>query len=292
MNKLIISLLLVALFGLSAGFRLQNVGGANHRMHLRKPKMMQSNNQADSQNDYKIVVGSKKYSSWSLRGWLGVRLVAGKNNFEEEFCQAPGVVSDPTMKEIYRKKIFELSPSGKVPALIDNKLGITVVESLAILIHLGLKHPESGLLPADAVARALCISAASEMHAGFMALRNHCSMHTLAICSKKGDIAFARSDVQEDVKRLQNLWEGLLTRFGTGKKDSFLFGTRPTIADCMYAPVAIRFKGFDPNKKYLSPKSQDYVDTLLNMDGVKEWIADSKNLSTEFDVPAYETPAD
>jgi glutathione S-transferase len=192
------------------------------------------------------------------------------------------------MKEIYRKKIFELSPSGKVPALIDNKLGITVVESLAILLHLALRHPDSGLLPVGPVARSLCISAATEMHAGFMALRNHCPMHTLAHCPKKGAAAFARADVQEDVRRLQTLWEGLLTRFGTGKRDSFLFGERPTVADIMYAPVAIRFKAFDPSKKILTPKSQDYIDALLNMDGVKEWIRDSASLSPEFDVSSYE----
>lgn len=35
----------------------------------------------------RIVIANKKYSSWSLRGWLGVRIVAGKGNFEEIFCR-------------------------------------------------------------------------------------------------------------------------------------------------------------------------------------------------------------
>jgi hypothetical protein len=74
------------------------------RISLRKaPALKNQKNDlqsAVSQKDYKIVIGSKKYSSWSLRGWLGVRIIAGKNNFDEEFCQAPGVVSDPAVNFI------------------------------------------------------------------------------------------------------------------------------------------------------------------------------------------------
>jgi glutathione S-transferase len=172
--------------------------------------------------------------------------------------------------------------------LIDDNVGITVVESLAIVLYLAERYPEAGLLPNDPAARGLSISAATEMHAGFMGLRSHCSMHCTAVASQYGAQALARPEVQEDVQRLQNLWEGLLDRFGTGKKDSFLFGERPTIADIMYAPVAIRFKAYDPHKRALSQKSQDYVDTLLNIEGVKEWIADAYLEGPELDLPQYE----
>jgi hypothetical protein len=38
-------------------------------------------------SNLKIVIANKKYSSWSLRGWLAVRIIAGKGNFEEIFCK-------------------------------------------------------------------------------------------------------------------------------------------------------------------------------------------------------------
>jgi glutathione S-transferase len=192
------------------------------------------------------------------------------------------------VQEEVKREIMKYSPTGKVPALIDDNIGVTVVESLAINFYLAERYPDAGLLPSDPVARALCISAATEMHAGFMALRHNCPHHCTAISSQQGEHAFAKPDVQQDMERLQTLWEGLLSRFGTGNKDSFLFGANPTIADIMYAPVAIRFKGYDPHRRHLSTKSWEYVDTLLNMEGVKEWIEDAKKEGPEMDLPQYE----
>jgi glutathione S-transferase len=175
-----------------------------------------------------------------------------------------------------------------VPALVDHNVGVTVYESLAICVHLAERYPESGLYPTDPGAKALCLSAAAEMHAGFIALRNNCPMHCTAKCSQYGAIALAKPEVQEDIRRLDALWTGLISRYGNGKPDSFLFGDRPTIADVMYAPVAIRFKAYDPNKTALSIMAQSYVDTLLNMEGVQEWIADAENEGPELNLPQYE----
>ncbi len=46
-----------------------------------------------------------------------------------------------------------LNPLGQIPALVLAD-GSVLTESAAILIHLGLAHPEAGLLPAEAGARA------------------------------------------------------------------------------------------------------------------------------------------
>ena len=179
-----------------------------------------------------------------------------------------------------------------MPALIDGELGITIVESLAIVFHLADRFPNSELFPRDPAAKALAMSAAAEMHAGFMGLRMNCPMHSLAVARKHGDIAFAKPEVQQDVQRLQQLWEALLHKFGTGEPNSFLFGSKPSVADIMYAPVAIRFKAYDPDHNVLSKKSQDYVNTLLNMEAVQEWIEGAKLESADLDIAQYEGYAD
>lgn len=162
------------------------------------------------------------------------------------------------------------------------------MESLAILLHLADRYPEAGLLPSDPVPRALCISAAAEMHAGFVALRSNCPHHCVSIARQHGNVVFSRPDVQEDVQRLQSLWEGLLDRFGTGRPDSFLFGEKPTVADLMYAPIANRFKTYDPDRRQLSAKSQAYLDALSNLEGMKEWTEDARTEGVDLDLPQYE----
>ena len=55
-----------------------------------------------------------------------------------------------------RDELARVNPLGQIPALVLPD-GSVLTESAAILIHLGLTHPQSGLLPADPVARAQVI---------------------------------------------------------------------------------------------------------------------------------------
>jgi GST-like protein len=51
------------------------------------------------------------------------------------------------------EELKKVNPLGQIPTLVLPD-GSVLTESAAILIHLGLEHPQSGLLPADASARA------------------------------------------------------------------------------------------------------------------------------------------
>jgi GST-like protein len=53
-------------------------------------------------------------------------------------------------------ELLQLNPLGQIPTLRLPD-GSVLTESAAILIHLGLEHPASGLLPIDAAARAQAI---------------------------------------------------------------------------------------------------------------------------------------
>jgi glutathione S-transferase len=104
-----------------------------------------------------LYIGHRRYSSWSMRGWLAVRLAALDVDVRVLRFTRPG----PT------KAIAELSPNGLVPFLEHN--GARVWESLAICDYCAEVEP--GLWPADRVARAHARSISAEMHAGFRELR-------------------------------------------------------------------------------------------------------------------------
>jgi len=170
-----------------------------------------------------IVVGTKKWSSWSMRPWLALKHTG--EPFDETLVQLRH--AEESEAEIRRH-----SPSGLVPVLKDG--GVTVWDSLAICEYLAERYPAAGLWPTDPVARALGRSAAAEMHAGFTALRGECPMELDTL--KVMEISEA---TQKNVRRLVELWTELLTRFG----GPFLVGEW-SIADAFYTPVATRIRSY------------------------------------------------
>src|SRR5437764_6096453 len=113
---------------------------------------------------YQLVIGDKNISSWSLRPWLAMRQVGIP--FEE--------INVKLRQPESQADILRYSPSGRVPTLLTDSQAIW--DSLSILEYLAEAHPEARLWPQAREARALARSAAAEMHSGFAALREHCSM--------------------------------------------------------------------------------------------------------------------
>ena len=91
----------------------------------------------------RLYIGNKRYSSWSLRGWLAVHL-AGLEVAEVviPFVRGPGITGTPGIRAV--------SPNGLVPYLEHG--GARVWESLAICEYCAEQRP--GLWPAAAPARA------------------------------------------------------------------------------------------------------------------------------------------
>jgi glutathione S-transferase len=145
-----------------------------------------------------LLIGSKNYSSWSLRPWLFLRKAGFK--FREQL-----VYFD---ESDYQAQIAALSPSRRVPLLIDG--GVKIWDSLAICEYVA---ELTGLgLPRDRAARAQARSIAAEMHSGFQTLRNECPMNVRA----RNRRVPLTPQLQTDIARVDEIWSGCRVCYGAG----------------------------------------------------------------------------
>lgn len=199
---------------------------------------------------YQLYIANKNYSSWSLRPWVLLKTLSIP--FEEKLVAfAPGM-AQPAFKAF--------SPTAKVPCLLDGET--TVWDSLAITEYLAEQH--LGVWPADAKTRAWARCAAAEMHSGFTALRNTCSM-SCGVRVKMNEISPALSN---DINRIGELWQEGLTRFG----GPFLAGKQFSAVDAFFAPVVFRIKTY---QLPVSPEAAAYCDHLLAQPAMQRWLQDA-----------------
>ena len=195
-----------------------------------------------------LTISSKTYSSWSMRGWLLCRL-AGL-----DFVERIQPIDDPST----RAELLHLSPSFLVPALTID--GMKIWDTLAIGETLNELFPGSGVLPEERPKRAHCRSVSGEMHLGFYNLRSALPMNLKA--HYPGFKIWGGA--QGDIERVTEIWRDCLQKHG----GPFLFGTRPTMADAMFAPVCTRFITYDVK---LDDASAKYCRTVRAWPAVGEW---------------------
>jgi glutathione S-transferase len=198
-----------------------------------------------------LIIGNKNYSSWSLRPWLLLKQAGIP--FREQYI--------PLRSETWSTQIRDLSPSGKVPALIHGD--IRVWDSLAICEYLAERFPEKQLWPTDVAARAAARSVSAEMHSGFQALRQNMFMNIRRRMPTRG----RTPETLADIERIVAIWNGCRTRYASG--GPFLFGAF-SIADAMYAPVALRFQTYAVT---VDGAAGAYAKTMLGLPAVLEWVA-------------------
>src|SRR5262245_28933921 len=107
----------------------------------------------------RLYVGSKRYSSWSLRPYL-VLAQAGAE-FETQT-----IVLD---REDTAANIARVNPAGRVPVLHHD--GLIIWDSLAICEYAAELYTDAQLWPQDRTQRAKARAISAEMHAGFAAMR-------------------------------------------------------------------------------------------------------------------------
>ena len=200
----------------------------------------------------RLVIANKVYSSWSLRGWLAV--MQSGLPFEEILIP----MGTPEFEAAQQDPAY--MPGGKVPALHEGD--VAVWESLAIIDWLDARTGGTRFWPQDLAARAFALSMASEMHAGFTALRRDCPMN-LRIALQNYPLS---AEVRADVARIDHLWATARTCYGAG--GDYLFGSFGA-ADIMFSAVATRFVSYGIILP--SAAAQSYCATLVAHPWMRAW---------------------
>jgi glutathione S-transferase len=215
----------------------------------------------------RLYIGTRRYSSWSMRGWLAVKL-AGLD-VEKKVIPLTGGNTEA---------VRQISPSGLVPYLEHR--GHRVWESLAICEYCAELSP--ALWPADFAARTHARVIAAEMHGGFRALRLAMPMNL-----GRSFPGLSRTDaVGEDIARIEALWAETRARFGGN--GPFLFGAAFNAADAMFAPVVARFLTYAPP---LAEPTRAYCVSVRAHPLVDAWYAGAMGEPAEWRLEKYENLA-
>lgn len=198
---------------------------------------------------YTLITANRNYSSWSLRPWL--------------LMKALGIPFTDRIEPFTKPSNFDefraFSPTGQVPVLLDGER--TVWDSLGIALYLAERH--AGVWPTDEAAGAFAMCAVTEMHGGFSALRNDCTMN-VGVRVKPRPM---RPALVRDVARVREIFEQGLAQFG----GPWLAGPAFTALDAFFAPVAFRIRtyGLDVGK------GQAWVDHVIAHPAMQQWEAEA-----------------
>ncbi|MEJ6011256.1 glutathione S-transferase family protein [Novosphingobium aquae] len=196
---------------------------------------------------YTLITANRNYSSWSLRPWVLLKVLGLP--FEDRI--------EPFTKPSNYEEFRSFSPTGQVPVLIDGER--RVHDSLGITLYLADRH--EGVWPADPDARAWAQGVVAEMHTGFSALRNDCTMN-VGVRVKPKPMSPA---LTANVARIAEIFSEGLSRFG----GAWLAGAEFTAADAFFAPVAFRIRtyGLDVGA------GLSWVDQVLAHPAMRDWEA-------------------
>ncbi|HEY8124660.1 MAG TPA: glutathione S-transferase family protein [Methylocystis sp.] len=195
----------------------------------------------------KLIIGNKRYSSWSMRPWIAMRELGVP--FDEEVI--------PLYRDESKAALLAYSPAGKAPVLKDGEL--SVWDSLAIIEYLADLYPDLAVWPRDRFSRALARSLACEMHSGYAALRGQCPMNF----GRAPHPISLTEEARIDVERIDSVWRDALARSG----GPFLFGAFCSV-DAMFAPVVQRF---DSYAAPVSDTARVYMERVTALNSWAEW---------------------
>ena len=208
---------------------------------------------------YTLIVGTKEWSSWSLRPYLALRAIGAP--FDEVLIQL-------RQQNLTGDQIKRHSKAGRVPILkiAEDGREALVWDSLAICETLAERHPEARLWPADPLVRAEARSYAAEMHSGFPDVRDQLSMSF----TRTLPLPELREATQQQIARIIEAWASALARFSSA--GGFLFGGF-SVADCMYGPVVSRFHTYGVD---VPAPVRGYMERMMALPAMRDWGAAAK----------------
>jgi len=161
-----------------------------------------------------------------LYGFAGTRTMRALWALRELDLDFEYVEVDLTAGAHRRPDFLALNPAGKVPVLVDGDLVLT--ESVAIVLYLAEKRPETGLLPVDPRARAevhrWLLFTATELEQPLWRMARHKTLYP-AERRIAAEIPVARRDFLDMAPVMDTHLQGR----------SFLVGDRATVADIVAA---------------------------------------------------------
>ena len=201
-----------------------------------------------------LIIGNKNYSSWSLRPWVFMK------HHQIDFVEKKVLLDTETTTQ----ELSQYNSGAKVPVLQDECLEIW--DSLAILEYVSEQYCESSGWPSEPSARAIARSVSAEMHSSFANLRSELPMN----CRRQFNPISLSTEAENEVARVKEIWRMCRDQFAVNGQ--WLFGDY-SIADAMFAPIALRFAGYSIP---LEEIEKDYVQSVLNQPCIIEWITAAK----------------
>jgi len=201
-----------------------------------------------------LIIGNKNYSSWSLRPWI--LMCQNEIDFNEKRVAL--------FVDSMETELKEYDSDTKVPILKHGNL--IVWDTLSIMEYASEQFLDSKGWPADISARAVARSISAEMHSSFSSVRNELPMN----CRKKFNNIKLSTAAKKEVERITSLWRKCRKQYGA--EGEWLFG-KYSIADAMFAPIALRFDGYNIA---LEGIEKEYVQSVLNQPCIIDWIAAGK----------------
>ena len=199
--------------------------------------------------EIRLVIGNKNYSSWSLCPWLLLKM------FDIDFEEIQITLYQDNTAE----KLGPYSPSLKVPVLLRNDS--TVWDSLAICEYISENLLGGAGWPGSPQRKANARSVSAEVHSGFATLKAEWPMN----CKASFRLSPSK-ELEDEIARVDAIWSCCRRRFGENGK--YLYG-RFSIADCMFAPIAISFESYRAD---LCGDANTYMQTLLDNPFLQKWI--------------------
>lgn len=201
-------------------------------------------------SDLTLIIGNKNYSSWSLRPWIFMK------QHQLDFKEIRVALFTKTTNE----QLSQYNSDFKVPILQDGDL--VLWDSLSILEYLSEQYLDSRGWPGEINARAIARSISCEMHSSYSHLRHELPMN----CRKQFQNIQLSAQATTEIQRITGLWRNCRTKYGDNGE--WLFG-QYTIADAMFAPIALRLHGYSIA---LDTIEQSYVQSVLNQPSIKQWM--------------------
>ena len=219
-----------------------------------------------------LIIGSKNYSAWSLRGWLVGRMSG------LPFTEQPVGLDDPSARE----ELLLRSSSILVPCLIHEDFAIW--DTLAIAEYLNERRPEARTARRPSAARVLD---AAPSRGRYIPASPPCAPRYRVHSAAAAPGFKVWSSAQADIDRVLKIWRECLEGWG----GPYPFGDRLSVADAMYAPVCTRFQTYDVR---LEGVCADYNARILALPEIVEWteaaLQEADQVS-ELEVSNYDFPA-